>query len=58
MMKLQQKITGHFRSASGAKTYCRIRSNNSTTRKNAMGALDAIARAFTGDPFVPDCNTS
>ena len=58
MMKVQQKISGLFRSQEGAKAFCRIRGYISTARKNAMGALDAIARAFTGDPFVPHCNTS
>ena len=27
-------------------------------RRNALGALDAITRVFTGDPFVPHFNTS
>jgi len=58
MMKVQQKISGLFRSQEGAKAFCRIRGYISTARKNAMGALDAIARAFTGDPFVPNFNTS
>jgi transposase len=58
MMKVQQKISGLFRSEEGAKAFCRIRSYISTARKNAMGALDAIARVFTGDPFVPRLNTS
>ena len=58
MMKVQQKISGLFRSEAGAKAFCRIRSYISTARKNAMGALDAIARVFTGDPFVPNLNTS
>ena len=58
MMKVQQKISGLFRSEAGAKAFCRIRSYISTARKNAMGALDAIARVFTGDPFVPSLNTS
>jgi transposase len=58
MMKVQQKISGLFRSEEGAKAFCRIRSYISTARKNAMGALDAIARVFTGDPFVPSLNTS
>lgn len=58
MMKVQQKISGLFRSAAGAKTFCRIRSYISTARKNAIGALDAIARAFTGVPFVPNFKTS
>lgn len=58
MMKVQQKISGMFRSQEGAKAFCRIRSYISTARKNAMGALDAIARVFTGNPFVPRFNTS
>lgn len=58
MMKVQQKISGMFRSEEGAKAFCRIRSYISTARKNAVGALDAIARAFTGNPFLPIANTS
>ena len=58
MMKVQQKISGPFRGEEGAKAFCRIRSYISTARKNAIGALDAIARAFTGDPFVPNFKTS
>lgn len=58
MMKVQQKISGLFRSEEGAKAFCRVRSYISTARKNAMGALDAIARVFTGDPFLPSLNTS
>ena len=58
MMKVQQKISGMFRSEEGAKAFCRIRSYISTARKNAVGAMDAITRAFTGNPFVPIPNTS
>ena len=58
MMKVQQKISGTFRSEEGAKAFCRIRSYISTARKNALGALDAIARVFAGNPFVPVANTS
>jgi transposase len=58
MMEVQQKISGLFRSQEGAKAFCRIRGYISTARKNALGALDAIARAFTGVPFVPNFNTS
>ncbi len=58
MMKVQQKISGTFRSEDGAHACCRIRSYISTARKNALGAMDAIARVFAGNPFVPSLNTS
>jgi len=58
MLKVQQKISGQFRSTEGAEAFCRIRSYISTARKNALNAIDAIARVFTGNPFVPVINTS
>ena len=58
MMKVQQKISGMFRTEDGAKTFCRIRSYISTARKNAVGAMDALTRLFSGNPFVPEFNTS
>lgn len=54
MMKVQQKISGTFRSLTGAKTFCRIRSYISTAKKNAVNIIDAIRDAFEGTPFVLD----
>jgi len=58
MMKVQQKISGMFRTEDGAKAFCRIRSYISTARKNAVGAMDALTRLFSGDPFVPAFDSS
>jgi transposase len=52
MMKVQQKISGTFRSADGARTFCRIRGYISTTRKNCLSVIDAIQAAFEGDPII------
>ena len=58
MMKVQQKISGMFRTEEGAKAFCRMRSYISTARKNAVGAMDALTRLFSGNPFVPAFDTS
>lgn len=58
MIKLQQKISGSFRTEDGAKTFCRVRSYVSTARKNAVGAMDALTRLFRGNPFIPGVDSS
>jgi transposase len=58
MLKVQQKISGTFRSEDGAKAFCRIRSYISTARKNAVSAMDALTLAFSGSPFAPGATTS
>ena len=52
MMKLQQKISGTFRSVDGAKTFCRIRGYISTARKSSLSVINAIQAAFEGNPFM------
>jgi transposase len=54
MMKLKQKISGGFRSAEGAKMFCRIRGYLSTLRKQGIPVLDALVSLFMGDPVLPD----
>jgi transposase len=46
MMKVQQKISGCFRSWEGAKIYCRIRSYISTCLKQGMTASKAVNLIF------------
>lgn len=58
MMKVPQKISAMFRTEEGAKAFCRIRSYISTARQNTVGAMDALIRLFSGNPFVPAFDTS
>jgi transposase len=53
MMKLQQKISGTFRTWDGSYIFCRIRSYISTVRKQSMSVIEAIQGAFEGNPFFP-----
>jgi len=53
MMKVQQKISGNFRSWDGAKIFCRIRGYISTVKKNSSSVIDAIQGVFEGKPFIP-----
>jgi transposase len=57
MAKVQQKISGTFRSQDGANAFCRIRSYISTVRKNAVNVIDAIGNAFQGYPFLPSAGS-
>lgn len=51
MIKIQQKISGTFRSVQGATTFCVIRSYLSTMRKQGRSMLGALAAVFAGSPF-------
>jgi transposase len=42
MVKVQQKISGTFRSREGATNFCRVRGYISTVRKNGEAVLMAI----------------
>jgi transposase len=53
MVKIKQKVSGSFRTRTGADTFCAIRSYISTARKHGLNAIDAIHNALTGNPFVP-----
>ncbi|NOT13443.1 MAG: transposase, partial [Methylococcaceae bacterium] len=52
MTKLQQKISGCFRSPEGADIFCRVRSYLSTCRKNQVSATQALTLLFDGK--LPD----
>lgn len=50
MMKVQQKISGCFRSEAGAKAFCVIRSYLATVRKQGLSIIDSIRNAVLGSP--------
>lgn len=51
MIKVQQKISGTFRSEQGATAFCAIRSYLSTMRKQGRSMLDAMTAVFNRSPF-------
>jgi transposase len=53
MMKVQQKISGGFRSEAGASRFCRIRSYVTTMRKQGQPILAVIESVLRGHPIAP-----
>ena len=51
MVKVQQKISGTFRSTDGATAFCAIHSYLSTMRKQGRSMLGALTAVFLGIPF-------
>ena len=49
--KVQQKISGTFRSATGVTAFCRIRSYLSTMQKQGHSMLSALTAVFYGQPL-------
>jgi len=53
MVKLQQKISGCFRTFAGAEAFSRIRGYLSTLRKQDIPLLPALRATFCGHPLLP-----
>ena len=53
MLKVHQKITGGFRTTTGATTFARIRGYISTLRKQKLPVLTALEGVFAGTPLLP-----
>jgi transposase len=58
MVKLQQKISGCWRTLRGAEAFLAVRSYLSTARKHGRNPLDVLRRLFEGNPWLPAWATS
>jgi transposase len=52
--KLRIKISGCMRSMAGAEEFCAIRSYLATAARHGISGLDALTRAFQGNPWIPE----
>jgi transposase len=53
MVKLQQKISGCWRTLDGAQAFLTVRSYVATARKHGVNPLAALRRLFEGHPWMP-----
>ena len=53
MTKVQQKVSGCFRTFAGAQIFCRIRSYCSTVSKHGASRMQELTNALQGKPFLP-----
>jgi transposase len=53
MVKLQQKISGSWRTGQGARHWMAIRSYISTARKQGQQPLEVLAKLASGQPWAP-----
>jgi transposase len=53
-LKIQQKVSGSFRSERGAAAYARIRGYLATLRKQGQALLAALDTVLAGRPLYPD----
>lgn len=52
-VKLQQKISGGWRSQTGAESFLAVRSSLSTARKHGQHAMDVLRELFTSSAWLP-----
>lgn len=58
MVKLQQKISGGWRSDTGARSFLDVRAYLGTARKHGHSAMAVLRDLFTGHPWIPALGAS
>jgi len=53
MAKVKLKVSGCFRSPTGADYFCRIRGYISTLRKQDYSVFAGLVSVFAGQPYIP-----
>jgi transposase len=53
MVKLQQKISGCFRTSKAAEAFCAVRSYLQTAAKHDQNQYDVLVQLFTNGPWLP-----
>jgi transposase len=53
MVKLQQKISGCWRTLAGAQAFLTMRSYIQTARKHGLNPLTVLSELFQGNPWRP-----
>ena len=57
MVKVQQRVSGSFRSEAGAVAFCRLRGYLSTLSKQGLDLLSALEATLRGHPVLPITST-
>ena len=58
MVKLPERISGGWRSDTGAESFLDVRSYLSTARKHGQSAMVVFRDLFTGQPWIPAVGAS
>ena len=56
--RVQQKVSGSFRSEAGVTAFCRIRGYLSTLRKQGLDLLVSLQATLSGHPIYPSFSTT
>ena len=56
MLKVKGKVSGCFRTVTGAEVFCRLRSYIVSCQKQGMALLECLRSVFAGSPILPALN--